>query len=136
MKYSRLWVLTTIIAFAILAGFVFSVPRARDGSKPLLQDATAKVPEVVLRDSFKKGMHTISGSLMAPNACSVVTAQASLSDEASTTSEIRLELSLPEDSGLCLQVPTKESFSTTVAAPAGLPIIVTVNGVSATTTSS
>ncbi|MDD3531091.1 MAG: hypothetical protein PHV99_00655 [Candidatus Pacebacteria bacterium] len=136
MKYSRLWVLAAIIAFVILAGFVFSVPHTRDGAKPAKQSVPASTPTVSFRDSFKKGTHTISGSLMASNACSIVTAQATLSDETSTASGILLELSLPEDSGLCLQVPTKESFTTTVVAPAGLPITVTVNGILATTTPS
>ncbi|TSA44208.1 hypothetical protein D4R49_00540 [bacterium] len=136
MKYSRLWVLTAIIAFAILVGFVFSVPHTRDSTKPVEKNAATSAPAVTLRDSFKKGVHTITGSLLAPNACSVVTAQATLSGEASSTSSILLELLLPKDSGLCLQVPIKITFSTTITAPAQLPIIVTVNGVAATTTSS
>lgn len=134
MKYSRLWVLTAIIAFIILVGFAFSVPHTRDGTKPAEKSVATSTPAVTLRDSFKKGVHTITGSLLAPNACSLVTAQAILSGETANT--ILVELSLPEDSGLCLQVPTKESFTTTITAPAGLPVVVTVNGVVATTTSS
>jgi hypothetical protein len=42
---------------------------------------------------------------------------------------------MPSDSGICLQVPTRISFHTTVSAPANLPISATVNGSLASTTS-
>lgn len=132
MKYSRLRVLAAIIASAILISFLLSVPRARDGIKPMVQNETANTPVVALRDSFKKGVHTITGSFTAMNACTTVAADTSLVGEASST--ILVALSVPEDSGVCLQVPTEESFTTTVSAPARLPIIVTVNGAPATTT--
>lgn len=133
MKYSRLWVLTAIIASVILVGFFLSVPRARDGAKPKEQIVTASTPLITLRDSFKKGMHTITGSITVSNACTPVTANANLVGDASST--ILVALSVSEDSGVCLQVPTTELFTTTVSAPARLPITVTVNGVLATTTS-
>ena len=132
MKYSRLRVLAAIIASVILVSFFLSAPRARDGAKPIVQSSATSVPVVTLKDSFKKGVHTITGSLTATNACTTVTADASLSGDASST--IVVALSVPEDSGICLQVPTEESFSATVSAPARLPIHVTVNGVPATTT--
>lgn len=132
MKYSRLRVLAAIIASVILIGFFLSAPRARDGAKPTVRNEEAGVPVVALRDSFKKGVHTITGSYTAPNACTTVSADASLSGDASST--ILVALSVPEDSSICLQVPTDESFSATVSAPAHLPIQVTVNGVLATTT--
>jgi len=132
MKYSRLRVLTAIIASVILVSFFLSAPRTRDGAKPIVQDTATMVPVVALRDSFKKGVHTITGSLTAANACTTVSADASLSGDASNT--ILVTLSVPEDSGVCLQVPTQELFTTTVSAPARLPITVTLNGTLATTT--
>jgi len=132
MKYSRLRVLASIIASIILVGFLLSAPRARDGVKPIVQNTAISVPVVALRDSFKKGVHTITGSLTATNACTTVTANATLSSDASST--IIVALSVPEDSGVCLQVPVEEPFTTTVTAPARLPIMVTVNGAPATTT--
>lgn len=135
MSHRRLWVAATIIALFLIIGFVFSVPHTRDIAETLPKgNAAQSVPSVQLRDSFKKGVHTITGSLVAPNACSTVSAQATFLSEASSTSSILVELSLPEDSGICLQVPTKTTFTATVAAPAHLPITATVNGASATTT--
>lgn len=135
MRHSRLWLAATIIALALIIGFVLSVPRTRDiGDTSLPQSVVAGVPSVALRDSFKKGVHTITGSIEAPNACAVVSANAAHLNEASSTESILLEISLPEDAGVCLQMPTPMSFSATVSAPADLPITVTVNGAPATAT--
>ena len=136
MRHSRLWVAAAIIAFVVLAGFILSVPHTRDINTAPSQDVAASVPVVALHDSFKKGLHTITGSIQAPDACATVAAQASPSGDASSTTGILLELSLPEDSGVCLQVPTRVTFTATVSAPANLPITATVNGVAATTTAS
>ncbi len=135
MRHSRLWLAATIIALALIIGFVLSVPRTRDvGDTALPRSVDVSVPSVALRDSFKKGVHTITGSIEAPNACTVVSANALFLNEASSTESILLEISLPEDSGVCLQIPTSISFSAAVNAPADLPIAVTVNGAPATTT--
>lgn len=135
MNHKRLWVASAIIAAVILVGFVLSVPHTRDvGDISSSQVVAPSVPNVSLRDSFKKGVHTITGSVEAPNACASVSAQASLVGDASNASGILVAVSLEKDSGVCLQVPTDISFSTTITAPARLPIIATVNGESATTT--
>ncbi|MFZ3043862.1 MAG: hypothetical protein WA058_02005 [Minisyncoccia bacterium] len=130
MKHSRLWILAGIIALIIVGGFILSVPRTRDIESPESPSVAATVPAVTLRDSFKKGVHTITGSLMAPNACATASAEASLQGE----SGILIAVSLPEDSDICLEVPTRTTFTTTISAPARLPITATVNGETATTT--
>lgn len=137
MSHKRLWVSAAIIAFVILIAFVLSVPHTRNvGEKfsPLIE--TASVPSVTLHDSFKKGLHTISGSLVAPNACAPVSASATLAGNASSTQSILIAISLQTDSGVCLQMPTQMNFQTTISAPASLPIMATVNGSPASTTPS
>ncbi len=134
MKYSRLWPAATIIALIVIVGFVVSVPRTRDVDTASPSGEAVGIPTVSLRDSFKKGVHTITGSFEAPNACATVTAQAAFVPEASGEGSIVVALSVPEDSGVCLQVPTRVNFTTTVSAPARLPITATVNGAPATTT--
>ncbi len=137
MNHTRLWTAAGIIALVVIVGFVLSVPRAGDVARTSLsQEGAAPVPAVTLRDVFKKGTHTISGSLEAPNACTAATAQASLTTDASGTESILVAIAMPLDTGVCLQVPTRVTFSTTVNAPAGLPLSVTVNGEVATTTES
>lgn len=135
MSHKRLFVVATIIACIIIASFVLSVPHTRD--IPAEQSALSTVPvvpAVTLRDVYKKGVHTITGSVEAPDACTLVSAQASLIGDASSTQSILVEVSLSEDSGVCLERTTTMRFGATLAAPAGLPITATVNGAQATTT--
>lgn len=134
MNHKRLWVVSAIIALVIVVSFMLSVPRARDGVRmPAERIETANTPSVALRDVFKKGMHTITGSLNAPNACAAATANATLVS-ASNTESILVALSLTEDNQVCLQLSILIPFSTTISAPAHVPITVTVNGTVASTT--
>jgi len=134
MNHTRIWIPATIIAVVLLVGFALLVPHTRD---VLVDDVRTAVssspPEVVLRDTFKKGVHTITGTVDAPNACTSVSAEATLQGDASTTESIAVDISMPSDTGICLQIPTPTAFQATLTAPAELPITVTVNGVLATT---
>lgn len=135
MSHTRLWVAAAIIAFIIIAGFAFSVPHTRDAARVSVSEGVPTVPLVTLHDVFKKGLHTITGSLLAPNACTTLTARASLRGDASSTESILIALSMPSDVGVCLELPTRVNFSTTIAAPARVPLSATVNGFAASTTS-
>jgi hypothetical protein len=131
MSQKRLWVAAAIIGLVIILGFILSVPHTRDLPRPP-EESEAKVvaiPTVTLHDAYKKGTHTITGSLLAPNACGTVSAQASLAGEG-----IVVAITLSTDSEVCLELPTRINFSTTIAAPAQLPISASVNGSAATTT--
>lgn len=123
--------------FVILISFALSVPHTRDVAQKLPStDVTTSVPVVILHDVFKKGVHTISGSLETPNACTPVNASATLVGNASSTQSILVSVSVQSDSGICLQLPTQASFQTTISAPANLPFTVTVNDSEATITPS
>lgn len=137
MSQMRLWASAGIIAVVILIVFALSVPHTRDVEvKTLPTVAEANPPVVVLQDSFRKGVHTISGSIETPNACTPVLASAAIVGNASDTQSILIAISTQSDSGVCLQVPTFVNFKTTVSGPANLPITATVNGLTATTTPS
>jgi len=135
MNHTRLWVVATIIAVIILAGFALSVPHTQEviETSPSFM-SSASIPSVTLHDVFKKGMHTIVGSIAAPDACVTVSAAATLESGASGTSSILVDVTMPDEPGVCLERSSTERFSVTVAAPQGLPIMVRVNGVTATTT--
>ena len=133
MNHTRLWAAATIIALVVIISFVLSVPHTRDLAVPQAERAAATIPSVTVRDSFKKGVHTISGSIEAPDACTTVSAKASLTSVAPNTESILVEISTLDESGICLQLPTRISFQTTVTAPARTPITVTVDGAVATT---
>ncbi|MSU74513.1 hypothetical protein EXS57_01905 [Candidatus Kaiserbacteria bacterium] len=130
MSHKRLLVASTIIACVVFIGFILSVPLTRDIGGVTAQKILVNVPSVTLRDVYKKGIHTITGSLEVSNSCTTATVQASLSG----TGSILVEVNSPEDIGICLQVPTRITFTTSIVAPAALPIIATVNGSVATTT--
>jgi hypothetical protein len=134
MNQMRLWAAAAIILLVVVIGFALSVPRTGDLALEPAPTEDPVIPAVTFTDSFRRSVHTISGSVVAPNACAIVSATASVTGEASTTQGILVALSLTTDEGVCLQLPTPTKFETTVTAPAALPITVTVNGVVATTT--
>ncbi len=137
MSHARLWVASAIIACIVLIGFILSVPHTRDVTETSLAPASNIPPEVIVHDSFKKGIHTITGTVAVPNACASVNADAHISEgmEASSTSNILIALTIADDAGICLQLPAQASFKATVStSTARLPLVVTVNGLVATTT--
>lgn len=137
MNQARLWITGSIIGLIVVVGFVLSVPHTHDipGTANGALTATA-VPPVTVHDAFKKNLHTITGSLKTPDACTAITTSASVDGDASSTQRILIAISMPTDSGICLNLPTTVTFSTTVTGPANLPLVVTVNGVTASTTPS
>ena len=134
MRLTRLSTAATIIALAILILFVLSVPHAREVPQAPKQNVPTEVPAVTVHDSYKKGTHTITGTLMAPDACTSVTASVSAQGDAADPKGIALALVMPMNSGVCLEVPTRTIFSAAISAPPSLPITVTVNGIVASTT--
>lgn len=137
MSHKRLWIAAGIIALIVLTGFMLSVPHTRDVEEqtPVIQNALI-IPNVVLRDSFKKGVHTITGSIEVPNKCTSVNASASVQSTASTTGSIMVDVSIVPNTGVCLQLPTQSAFETTISAPADFPIEVMVNGATSTISAS
>lgn len=136
MSHKRLRIAAAIIALVLVVSFVFSVPRTGDvAQEPTANVEAAKTPTVTVRDSFKKGVHTITGSFEAPNACTTITADATVVGDTPETEEILVIISMPEDVGVCLQLPTRADFSTTLSAPAQMPIRATINGIVAEVTS-
>jgi len=131
MTHMRLWAAASILALIILVGFVLSVPRARDGVRPPETSATQTVTVtlVALRDTYKKGVHTITGYVLAPDACSEVAATAT-----AVEGDITIAVTLAPADGVCLEAPTRLNFSTTVTAPAGATLKATINGAVASTT--
>lgn len=132
----RLWVAAVILGGVILASFALSVPHARevrDATVAQSAAATTTMPTVALTDAYAQGTHTLSGTVMAPDACSNVLA---LATYASTTGQgIELALTLTPATGVCLALPTAVAFKTTVEAPSGTAIETRLNGVLASTTS-
>ncbi len=124
-----------IIAAAIMIGFALSIPHTSEVEQKIEVEAVVAptIPVVTILDSYKKGTHTITGSLLLPNACTTLSSEATAQTSASTTEAIVVALTTSSDTGVCLQIPTVKKFSTTVSAPAEVPIQVLVNGSVAST---
>ncbi|MFA6278957.1 MAG: hypothetical protein WCS97_01675 [Candidatus Paceibacterota bacterium] len=134
MSHKRLGIAAAIIALVLIIGFAFSVPHTRDVvHTPLASSETESIPPVKLHDTFKKGVHTITGTIEAPNACTTATASATLTGDASSTQSILVAIDMPKNTDVCLQLPTTANFSVTISAPAQTPITATVNDSIATT---
>lgn len=133
-RIARLFVAALIILAAVVIGFAISVPHTKELQIDTKNVEAPTVPEVTLHDVFKKGTHTITGSLQAPDACTTASAESSLLGDASSTQSILVEVSMPTDSGVCLMRPTDVEFSTSIEAPEAAIINVMVNGVIASTT--
>ncbi|MBU6321379.1 MAG: hypothetical protein KGI78_01070 [Patescibacteria group bacterium] len=132
---ARLILVTAIIAAALVGGFFLLTPHAREVrvASPSPAATASATPAITFKDAFKKGVHTFSGTVEAPDACASVSAAASVATSTDNP-RIILDLSMPATEGLCLELPTPVSFSTTFAASSSLPIEVRVNGALATTT--
>jgi hypothetical protein len=134
MHQKRLWLSAAIIAVVILLTFAISVPRTREVANTAPTQVASSTPIVKVHDSYRRGTHTITGSIEAPNACTSVEASAILEGSASSTARVLLTISLPADTGICLQLPTPITFQTSVEGPAEVIFTATVNGELASTT--
>lgn len=128
MKHRPLWVAATIIALCIVGGFFLTAPHTTRDAAPSNRSQESAPPRVTLTDTYKKGNHMLSGSVVAANACTTLTASSSLADGV-----MRLDLTTVVSPGVCLQVPTPVLFAQTLAAPASAGVVVTVNGTVAST---
>jgi len=66
MSHKRLWIAAAIIAIALIAGFALSVPHTSDITQEPAKIESEVIPSVTIRDVFKKGTHTITGTIEVP----------------------------------------------------------------------
>ncbi|HET9641500.1 MAG TPA: hypothetical protein VFP46_01460 [Candidatus Paceibacterota bacterium] len=133
MSHTRLWIAAAIIAAVIVVGFVLTVPHTTEAPRSVQTQEAAPAPTVSIRDSYKKGTHTLTGSVLAPDACTTIAAEASLAG-GTTSPAILVALTTTPASGVCLELPTSLPFKVTVSAPAKAAIQTTLNGALASTT--
>lgn len=127
MSHKRLYIAAAIVAVLVLISFLISVPRAEDGAEVARTEETSTVPsEISLSSVYNKGAYTISGAVLAPDACTSATTEARLVGDPATGIEVAITLSESDD--VCLEIPTMTRFSLSLTAPAELPIAATVNG--------
>lgn len=84
-------------------------------------------PVIALSSAYEDGVWTVKGSTEVPTACTEVSASGALHENGS----IRLDLTIGEDSGICLMLPTSKSYEVDVRAPEDAGLNAYVNGVKA-----
>jgi hypothetical protein len=128
MTPRRLRILALIILGTIIIGFVLFVPKGKVQSPSAQVPAADALPAVSLSDTFKKGTHTISGSLEVHNACVAVAAEASVINDGATPRGIAVAITRTPSEGICLELPTRITFQKKVVAPKDLPLSATIDG--------
>lgn len=87
----------------------------------------AEAPQVTLVSDFDEGIYTLIGSVMVPTPCTPVSATSLLVAEGT----IRVDVTVGEDTDICLMLPGEKKFSVELEAPEEAAIGVYVNGAKA-----
>jgi hypothetical protein len=130
MHNRRMYILSGGIALALILGFALSAPHLREVKLAATSGGQGTLPAVYLHDSYRKGLHTITGQVQVPDACTGVSASA----DAAASSSIVVSLTMPASEGTCLMLPATTTFSVSVAAAQGAELRATINGTDASTT--
>ena len=130
----RVWTAAGVIALVLIVGFVLSVPHLRDAQLKQAARESAALPIVYVHNAYKKGVHTLTVKVAAPNACTIISGSASVAPatSSSTPDAIQIALDMPPDSGVCLQVPATTTLSFSASADSGATIAASINGNDAT----
>lgn len=127
----RFWVTTTLLITALilatLGAYLWYSYQSRQAQ---ITEEAASAPAVTYRDSFKAGVHTISGTVVLRNRCERLEASA-VADTEVDPPVVRVDLFIPEDTGICLELPTERAFSVSVEASDAAMVQVFVNGIPA-----
>ncbi len=122
---------TIIILLVLILGFTLSVPRIQDvaeESETLRTEESVTVPTLTLERSYRRGTHTLTGTLLVDTYCTMVTTEAVVTPEDVSPSVITLKLATEEVAGVCLMLAEERSFSVSIEAPEDSMVEVFVNG--------
>ncbi len=136
MQVKRLVIIVFVLAIIIIIAIFSSSKHLKDHPLNSLRVATSTqntIRVVSLSHSYKRGVYTIQGSITVPNICYAVSTHTSLIPS-TTPQRIRLILSVPNDTGRCLQLVATTTFSVTQRAKKNASVEVYLNGVLATST--
>ena len=129
----------TILILAIIIGIVISSEHLKDYPIPQKQIAT-NAPALTIKlgsfsHSYRRGKYTLSGAIVVPTPCYSASATASIVSS-TTPAIIRLDVTVPTDTGRCLQLSATTTFSVTQRATKNATVKVYINGTFATSTTS
>jgi hypothetical protein len=126
----RSWIIAGALIIALIGAYgVYALKAGEGANAPKTPAASAPAAALAsVKDIYSKGTHTVSGIVLAPDACTEV------ETTVATSSGPSLYLVTPADDGICLQLPTEVSFSAAVDAGATTSVRVYLNEQLATTT--
>ena len=122
-----------IIVFAVIliAGITFFAVRTGREEAPKFDTKTeTPTPVVTLKDSYKKGVHTYTGTYTVATPCHTISATATVA--VGTPDVVTIAITAPADEGMCVQVIATKTFTVTATAGKDAKVEVQVNGVPAT----
>jgi hypothetical protein len=131
----RTWILVGVFLGVFIIAFGIFVFRITEGPAPVLAPSEgngAAITNIHYTDSYKKGVHTIRGTATVPTAC--VAFSSTITGPTGSSTAIRIDLTAPTDTGMCLELPTAVSFNGSITADQNVPIAIYANGTLATTT--
>ncbi len=127
----RAWHFLAILLIVVVAAYAFYAYHTSEGVVPPKAAVKPSATLASITHAYAKGTHTVSGTVLAPDACTNVNATASF---ASSSDEIRVDIEAPADQGLCLQLPTAVTFSVKASGDSSATAAIYLNGALATTT--
>jgi len=132
----RTFLIGIVLAIFVGIGIFISSEHLPDGMRVAMQVATSSTPAITLAsfsDSYHRGVHTLSGALITPTPCYIVVTQSTLVPS-TTPPLIQLNLSIPQDTGRCLDLPATTTFRVTQHSARDSVVNVYLNGILATST--
>ncbi len=139
MRYIRKRELTaTVIALVvIILGVVIFSKHLKDYPLPQKQIATS-TPTLAIKltsfsHSYRRGKYTFDGAITVPTVCYIASAKSALVPS-TTPTLIRLTVTVPTDTGRCLQLPATTTFSIAQHSDKNATVRVYLNGKLATST--
>lgn len=91
----------------------------------IAKDEYVKVeaPQVTLEDEYDEGVHSLTGVIRVPTPCTPVSASSILDADGT----IRVDVTVSEDTDICLKLSSEKEFSVSLEAPEEAAIAVYVN---------
>lgn len=119
-----------IILLVLFLGFTLSVPRTKDiveeGDALQTQESHPQ-PTLSLERSYRRGTHTLTGTLLVDTRCTKLTTEVEVTPEGIVPPTITLRLATEDTAGVCLMLSEERAFSITADAPEDATVLVFVN---------
>lgn len=121
-----------VIVSLVVAGFIvfYFQQDIKRGLENLETPITPAAETILIRHSFKDGIHLYAGEIALPHSCFgiAVSAERDVGDPSRVIVEIATRDGMTDDLRLCIKLPTKYPFETIAEAPEGAGLKLLVDG--------